>query len=203
MSAALITKEDFTPGRRIPFRRGCSGTLAGPRVRCCAPWRGARGKRSSPGRARFWSRGTVSRRGSFARSAGEWRPNPARSPASLLVVEPAQAGADLDSVDAGVIGGKSGVGDVQPAHFQVPMRLPVAHVNADRNAWRKVYVRNARRHIAASKENAATEFKVRRHAAARLEKPLEGEGGKASAINHAAGLKDQIHRHRVHGVLKT
>ena len=42
--------------------------------------------------------------------------------ASLLVVEPAQAGAQLNRVDAGILGGEAGVGDVQPAHLQAPMR---------------------------------------------------------------------------------
>ena len=56
--------------------------------------------------------------------------------------------------------------------------------------------------MVAGEDHAAAEVEIRRDAASRIKKPFESERVDARAINHAAGLKDEIQRHRIDGVFK-
>src|SRR5713101_5553555 len=94
----------------------------------------------------------------------------------LFAVEPTDAGTHLDGIDAGIVVRESGVGDVQPAHFQAPVRLAVAYVGTERRPRREIDVRNPRRHISTGKEHAAAEINIGRYAAAGIENPFEREG---------------------------
>lgn len=120
----------------------------------------------------------------------------------LAVEEFPNPDSHLHGVYTGIQGREARIGDVHVPGFDAPVVGVAQKVDAERRSIGKVHGIRSRGNVVIAKECAAVQFKIRSHAAARRQQPLQSQWTEACSVGRAAGLEHHKYRSSIQHILK-
>src|SRR5260370_2642206 len=120
----------------------------------------------------------------------------------FLLAEAAKTQRKLNGIDAGIQSGKPGVRNVHVADLRADVVLAAQEVDAKGAAGGEIDAGGGFWDFGVGEESAAANFEIGDHAAARVQRPLEGERIYANAVGGVRFLSDQADRDGVDRIVQ-
>jgi hypothetical protein len=120
----------------------------------------------------------------------------------FFLAEQTKAQTQLNGIDTGIRGCKSGVGNVHVADFGADVVLAAEEMQTEGGAGGEIDVGSPFRDFRIGKERAAADFEIRNDAPVRVQRPFEGKRVYTSAVSGVRFLNDQENRNGIHRIFQ-